>query len=124
MVIMDDVSEKYTNLFDTIQNKEDSFSDEQRSSLSEEIRRCLGEFHLAGFVHGDIRNTNIMVKRHGFDEVDGSFLLVDYDFCGKAQEVRYPFDLNTTSVWRPEEATGGAIIEAKHDLQMLDWIWN
>jgi hypothetical protein len=50
--------------------------------------------------------------------------VVDYDFCGKMKQVRYPFDLNTTSIWRPEGATGGAIIEAEHDLKMLDHIWD
>ena len=40
------------------------------------------------------------------------------------EAVLYHFDLNTTSVWRPEGATGGAIIEAEHDLEMVDHIWD
>ena len=50
-------------------------------------------------MHGDIRDTNIMVKtlnKGGFN--DGSFLVVDYDSCGEMEQVRYPLNLNTTSV--------------------------
>ena len=78
-------------------------------------------------MHGDIRDTNIMVKtlkRGGFNV--GSFLVVDYDSCSKVEEVRYPFNLNTSSILRPEGlgATGGAVIEAEHDLKMLRHIWD
>jgi len=50
----------------------------------------LRQFHQAGFVHGDIRDTNIMVKTlimnwGGFS--DGSFLVIDYDSCGKIKQV-------------------------------------
>lgn len=50
-------------------------------------------------MHGDICDTNIMVKtlnQGGFN--DGSFLVVDYDSCGEMEQVRYPLNLNTTSV--------------------------
>ena len=96
-----------------------------RNLLSEKVGQCLREFHQAGFVHGDIRDTNIMVKtlnRGGLNDV--SFLVVDYDSCGGVGLVRYPLNLNTTSVQRPVGATGGAVIEAKHDLEMLDHIWD
>ncbi|KAF8157793.1 hypothetical protein B0H34DRAFT_844095 [Crassisporium funariophilum] len=109
MVVMDDVREEYEHLG-------------ARNSLSDKIRQCLRQLHQAGFVHGDIRDTNLMVKRGGFN--DGSFLVVDYDSGGKIKQVRYPLNLNTTSVKRPEEATGGAIIEVEHDLEMLDRIWD
>jgi len=128
MVVMDDVSEEYISLFDLIRDNLDLLSEEHlvtRNCLSGKVRQCLLQFHQAGFVHGDIRDTNIMVKtlkQGGLN--DGSFLVVDYDLCGKIGQVRYPFNLNTTSVQRPEGATGGAIIVAEHDLKMLDHIWD
>ena len=125
MVVMDDVDEEYVSLFDLIRDNPDLLSEEHldaRNSLSDKIRQCLRQLHQAGFVHGDIRDTNLMVKRGGFN--DGSFLVVDYDSGGKIKQVRYPLNLNTTSVKRPEEATGGAIIEVEHDLEMLDRIWD
>ena len=128
MVVMDDVSKEYVSLFNLVQDNPVLLSEEHlvaRNCLSEKVRKCLRQFHKAGFVHGDIRDTNIMVKtleRGGFN--DGSFLVVDYDSCGITKQVRYPLNLNTTSVQRPEGATGGAVIEAEHDLEMLDYIWD
>ena len=49
--------------------------------LSEKIRRYVLERHQASFVHGDIRDTSIRVKKSGFH--DESFTVVDYDSCGR-----------------------------------------
>ena len=125
MVVMDDISEEYVSLFNLIRDNPSLLSEEHlgsRRSLSDKIRQCLWQLHQAGFVHGDIRDTNVMAKWDGFN--DWSFLVVDYDSCGKITQVRYPLNLNTMSVQRPEGATGGAIIEVEHDLEMLDHIWD
>lgn len=128
MVVMDDVSEEYVSLFNLLRDNPILSSEEHlgsRNLLSEKVGQCLRQLHRAGFVHGDIRDTNLMVKalnRDGF--IDWSFLVIDYDSCGKMMQVRYPLNLNTTTVQRPEGATGRAIIEAEHDLEMLDHIWD
>lgn len=91
-----------------------------RKSLSLKIEECLKELHDARFVHGDVRNTNILVERErGLDE---PFLLLDYDFSGEIGKVQYPLDLNVTTVNRPDGATYGGLIEVEHDLKMLDYI--
>jgi hypothetical protein len=90
MVVMDDVSEDIS-LFNLVRDNPDLLTEEHlvaRNCLSEEVGQCLRQFHQAGFVHGDIRDTNIMVKtmkRGGFN--DGSFLVVDYGSCGKINQV-------------------------------------
>ena len=58
----------------------------------------------------------------GLDDL--SFLLVDYDSGGKVREVRYPLDLNTSDVKRPEGVMGGAVMEVEHDLEMLNYLWD
>ena len=127
MVVMDDVSDEYISLFNLIQDNpalgflSEAYLD-TRNFLWDNIRQCLVEFHQAGFVHGDIRDTNILVKTGGFH--DGCFLVVDYDSCGKIKQTRYPFNLNTRTVQRPKGAIGGAVIEVEHDLEMLDHIWD
>jgi hypothetical protein len=91
MVVMDDVSEEYINLFSLVRDNRALLSEEHlvaRNCLSGKLIQCLQQFHEAGFVNGDIRNMNIMVKRGGFN--DGSFMVVDYDSCGKIKQVRYP----------------------------------
>ncbi len=125
MVVMDDVSNDYTTLFNFIQDDPDLLlkdNEGTRNLFVQTVRDCLIQLHQAGLVHGDIRNTNIMVKTIGLDDL--SFLLVDYDSGGEIRQVRYPLDLNTSTVKRPEGATGGAIVEVEHDLEMLNYIWD
>jgi hypothetical protein len=129
MIVMDDISEEYVSLFNLIRDNPGLLSEEHlgsRNVLSEKIGQCLRQFHQAGFVHGDFRDTNIIVKalnQGGFN--DRSFLLVNYDACGEiGSKVRYLPNLNTETVKRPEGVTGGAVIEVEHDLEMLDHIWD
>ena len=66
MVVMDDVGDEYVSLFNLIRDDRSLLSEENLSSrnlLSEKVGQCLRQFHHAGFVHGDIRDTNIMVKK-------------------------------------------------------------
>jgi hypothetical protein len=107
--------ESYVTLFNFLRDNPILSSEEHlgsRKLLSEKVGQCLRQLHRAGFVHGDIHDTNLMVKapnRDGF--IDWSFLEVVYDSCGKMKQVRYSLDLNTKSVWRPDGTTGGTIIE-------------
>jgi len=122
---MDDVSNDYISLFNYIQDNPDLLSKDNegtRDLFLEKVRDCLMQLHQAGLVHGDVRNTNIMVKAVGLD--DPSFLLVDFDSGGEIRQVRCALDLNTSTVKRPEGATGGAIVEVEHDLEMLNYIWD
>jgi len=127
LVVMDDISNDYVSLFNFIRANPNILSEHNqatRNSLSEKIRECLTELHQAGFVHGDVRNSNIMVKVVGDDDLSFSFSLVDYDSSGEIRKVRYPLDLNTRSVKRPDGAVGGGIIELDHDIEMVEYIWN
>ncbi|KAF9471860.1 hypothetical protein BDN70DRAFT_819476 [Pholiota conissans] len=101
MVVMRDLRADYVNLYDFCSDKPDWTLEPKhnaRDLLSSKIEDCLKQLHRAGFVHGDVRHGNILVKTTGFD--DGSFVMVDFDFAGKIGEVRYPLDLNVTSVRR------------------------
>ena len=56
-------------------------------SLLKNVRQCSGQLHQGGFVHGDIRDTNIMVKtlaQGGFG--DGSFLPRDFDWAKRTKK--------------------------------------
>jgi tRNA A-37 threonylcarbamoyl transferase component Bud32 len=114
MVVMDDVSEEYDSLFNLLRDNLILSLEEHlgsRKLLSEKVGQSLRQLHGAGFVHGDIRDTNLMVKAPNQDGfIDWSFMVVDYDSCGKMKQVRYPLNLNTKTIWQPEGATGGAII--------------
>lgn len=63
-----------------------------------------------------------MVKKDGGKR---SFMLLDFDWAGEIGTTRYPFFLrNGTDLWRPEEAVGGEISKAEHDIDMLDAIFH
>ncbi|KAI5996108.1 hypothetical protein EDC04DRAFT_2872396 [Pisolithus marmoratus] len=79
------------------------------------IRAKLAEFHKEGFVHGDIRDTNIMVSKSD----NTQFRIIDFDWAGIAGEVKYPAFLNP-EVRRPEGASDGKPILAEHDDAMLN----
>ena len=68
--------------------------------------------HQAGWVHGDLRSTNVVVKKSG---LDGSFLIIDFDWSGKNQEVVYPSFLNTTDARQPEGADDGESPLCSHE---------
>jgi len=88
---------------------------------SEDITQKLTSLHQANYVHGDVRDSNIMVKKDG---VQG-FKLVDFDWSGRIGEVRYPMNVYRGSrLWRPREAEDGQLIKADHDIEMLSTLFS
>ena len=118
MVVMADIGEEYIDLHNFVNNDQEIRLSAAYAELRENIRSFLEEMHQAGWVHGDLRATNVMVKKSG---LDGSFLFIDFDWSGKNQEVVYPSFLNTTDVRRPGGADDGESILSSHDIEMLSY---
>ncbi|KAG2358124.1 hypothetical protein BDR07DRAFT_1295881 [Suillus spraguei] len=55
-------------------------------SAFEPIREQLKKLHAENFVHGDIRDTNILVKKDDRTK----FMIIDFDWAGAANVVLYP----------------------------------
>ena len=109
MIVMDKLPNQYAALFGSTPS----------SALIKDIRNHLGLLHQRGYVHGDVRNINIMVPR--FDRT--KFMLVDFEWAGKGGEVRYPMNVNRgPDLWRPDDAVDGTLILPEHDIKMLDHI--
>jgi serine/threonine protein kinase len=107
MVVMDYIDDSYTELFE--------FQDlEVRATFSDEILEKVESLHQAGFVHGDIRSTNIMVKQSR----EQGIMLIDFDWAGEIGTVVYPMNINR-KIRRPEGARGGKLIKAEHDIDMV-----
>ena len=69
-------------------------------------------FHDQGWVHGDLRDANILC--------DGEkLILVDFDFGGKAEEVSYPMARLQQELYAPCYTSGDLIIRKKNDIQVL-----
>ncbi|KAF8308850.1 uncharacterized protein EI90DRAFT_3107321, partial [Cantharellus anzutake] len=109
MVVMDFIDNTYHEL-------EDSYA---KASFETEIRTKVTSLHQAGYVHGDIRTTNIMVRKDGKPGI----LLVDFDWAGKIEEVRYPMNMNNVDIKRPEGASDDQLIKAEHDIAMIGYMF-
>lgn len=112
MVVMDYVAEEYEELYDALPR----LSIEERRDITQELARNVRSFHKAGFVHGDIRNTNVMVKKSGGKGV----YLVDFDWAGKHPNAKYPMHINRETVIRPDGAADGEVITQEHDMFMIE----
>ena len=77
------------------------------------LRRAVQLLHEDDLVFGDLRKPNILVCGKGSD---ASVMLVDFDWCGKEGEARYPSDilLQGRSSWHDGVERGG-LIKRKHD---------
>ncbi|KAG2065397.1 hypothetical protein BDR04DRAFT_1108553 [Suillus decipiens] len=87
-------------------------------SAFEPIRERLKKLHAENLIHGDLRDTNILVKKDDRTK----FMIIDFDWAGAENIVRYPPYVNYTNIKRPSDARDGLLIKAAHDDAMLDII--
>ncbi|CAG7849900.1 SubName: Full=Uncharacterized protein {ECO:0000313/EMBL:CCA77651.1} [Serendipita indica DSM 11827] len=89
--------------------------------FKEAIKGVVGFLHRSGFVHGDIRACNIMIRREWDDGIGmRNVKLVDFDWAGKDGEARYPANVNYEQIVRPKDARDGLPITKEHDLEMIE----
>lgn len=82
------------------------------------IRKTVREFHSLGFVHGDLRDTNIFVRKEN-DKWD--CMLIDFDWSGKPVETKYPAGVYTsTEVWRTRSHMDGQGITTVDDWSTVE----
>ncbi|KAI0686471.1 hypothetical protein BC835DRAFT_1379474 [Cytidiella melzeri] len=97
-----------------------------------EVKRAVQLLHQHGYVFGDLRYPNILVRDRagpatsstaGHDENTGqsySVMLVDFDCCGLDGEARYPNTLNDLDdIQWPLGVRRGGIMLQEHNLAML-----
>jgi serine/threonine protein kinase len=87
----------------------------RRAIFAEEVQKKVKSLHEANFVHGDIRTTNIMVKKKG----EQGIMLIDFDWAGETGKTVYPMNINR-AIRRPDGARGGKPILAEHDIAMIE----
>ena len=108
MVIMEDLND-YVDLFGS------TLAPDRVEAVKKHLKGMLVQMHQHGYVHGDVRNVNVMIK----NDPDLPIMLVDFDWAGKISEARYPMNVNREDVYRPEGAVDNELIEAEHDMLML-----
>jgi hypothetical protein len=80
--------------------------------VTQDLQRAVQILHDADFVHGDLREPNILVQK------GGNVQIIDYDWCGKEGEVYYPADINDGIQWADGVYCGGPI-KKEHDKEMV-----
>ena len=84
------------------------------------LRRAVQLLHEDDLVFGDLREPNILVCGNGSD---ASVMLVDFDWCGKEGEARYPCSINLDRKainWHRDVCRGG-FMKKEHDRWMF-WV--
>ena len=82
--------------------------------LSNKLRAAVKVLHDEDYVHGDLREPNILIKG------DGGIKIIDFNWAGKVGEAYYPPHINLDKAvgWHPDVTSGG-LIDKAHDLAML-----
>ena len=97
------------------------FSSLDKSSLSSRLQPIVLDlvhsFYGQNLVHGDLRDTNILVQEEG-ERL--SIQLIDFDWGGVEGEVRYPSAINCIDFWRPEGVSDSMPIAKIHDIEMVE----
>jgi tRNA A-37 threonylcarbamoyl transferase component Bud32 len=116
MVVMEFVDNKFY--------KHLRFMGDERLALTTEVQRVVSVLHRGNFVHGDVRDVNLMVHRNWkSDTQEKKVLLIDFDWAGPKDITRYPPNVNT-DIYRPEGAIDGHTVTQEHDLAMLKYIFD
>ncbi len=96
---------------------------DQQEKVQQTVEKTLQVLHDAGFVHGDLRDTNILIDLESLDSDDVRIHFVDFDWAGRIGEAEYPDDINGITVKRPEGAEGGKLITVEHDKTMVSYLF-
>ena len=88
---------------------------------SKDLKSLVNGFHKEGWVHGDLRDANLIVS----DEEPGQVMLVDFDWGGNvgAGPVYYPTALVHEEL-KKREHPGDLLITQKHDADVLTFTLN
>ena len=110
MVVMEFMDETWTSLADILHEDCIQFQNEMNAGLL--------TLRQANMVHGDLHDTNIMVRWNG----KPSFMLLDFDWARSAGQVMYPKFINK-KIYPPYIQVGSSIVPA-HDTAMVDRIFD
>lgn len=92
-------------------------------AITESVKRAADILHQGGFVHGDIRNLNLMVRK-GSNQDEWKVKIIDFDWAGKVGDARYPPNVNRREIRRPKGVKDGELILQEHDREMIEYIFD
>ena len=83
-------------------------SKDERKKVQGKVRDVVRILHEGGFVHGDIRDADLLIDRASLVS-DVMVHLIDFDWAGRVGEAKYPMRINFTGVRRPERVRAGRL---------------
>lgn len=103
----------YVVVMDYLQDTEDAYDKNLTAAQHASLGGAIKLLHDDGLVFGDLRGPNVLLP-------EGGVKLVDFEWCGKEGEARYPGDINMDAAigWHPEVFPGG-LITKEHDMHLL-----
>ncbi|KAI0758072.1 hypothetical protein C8Q74DRAFT_295609 [Fomes fomentarius] len=124
MVVMDDMSAGYSTMCDLKRWEKGIEKAQAKPAVSlkvaqEKVIRCLALLHQAGYVHGDVRDVNVLVRNKDAPPESEDVQLVDWDWSGEESTTTYPYAVNP-DVQRPQDALSGMPITVEHDQWMAE----
>ena len=89
-----------------------------RPQVENGVKHIVGLLEGKGYVHGDLRTTNIMIKR-----VSHELKVIDFDWAGEAEHSHYPIDRNDDIEDWPKGSKQGGVISMGHDRTLVNnWL--
>lgn len=88
----------------------------------DKLENAVAILHLGGFVHGDLREPNILVRKK---EAEDDLYLLDFDWCGKEgmKNVTYPADICMDDDMNWPKGVGPNLpIKREHDLYRKNFL--
>ena len=83
-----------------------------------QVKECIARLHDCGYVHGDLRDNNILVA-DGNNGILTEAVVIDFDWAGRSGVDRYPLFMNHAAVQWPDGAADGEYLQKEHD---IEWI--
>ncbi|KAF8125061.1 hypothetical protein K438DRAFT_1648882 [Mycena galopus ATCC 62051] len=122
MIVTKDMSKDYTTiaeLNDAMHVDEAPQGNIERDpeNVMTRVTTALQNLHRAGFVHGNVRDVNVLV-RNAMSDGSADIILVDWDWAGKEGDVKYPANLNPAVPRGPGAVAGEPILQS-HDIDMV-----
>ncbi|KZT12935.1 uncharacterized protein LAESUDRAFT_638568, partial [Laetiporus sulphureus 93-53] len=110
MTVMELIADPWVNIADAY----NTLRGRKFSIVREQLKALLSILREGGFVHGDLRDTNILVN------TDTMIIkVVDFEWAGKEGEAQYPAFLNVRSVHCPQDVQSRKLIKYEHDEEMI-----
>jgi hypothetical protein len=94
---------------------DDYWPDNPTEAQKQQLRAVAQELKGKGFVHGDLRQPNIILVRD-----EKVYIIIDFDWAGHQGSAKYPCHLISEDVaWHEGACVGCLIIEHSHDNHLV-----